>query len=126
MSEVIEALLKAKKISGAALDKKAENVVIMDMKAVSNLTDYFVIASAASSRRVKAIAENIEEELKKSGVRNAHTEGKSEALWVLLDYGDVIVHVFQEDTRKFYDLERLWSDAPKSAFLFYANHGNPT
>jgi len=97
----------------------------MNMRKMSGVSDYFVIASAASSRRVKAIAENIEEELKKSGVRNLHTEGKSEALWVLLDYGDVITHVFQEDTRKFYDLERLWSDAPKSAFLSYANHGNP-
>ena len=116
MNEVTNALLKAKRISETALDNKAQDIVIMDMRAVSNITDYFVLCGAASSRRVKTIAEGIEEGLSKEGIRCWHSEGKTEALWVLLDYGDVIAHVFQETTRRFYDLERLWHDAPKERF----------
>ena len=88
----------------------------MDMRVVSNITDYFVICSAPSTRRVQAIAEAILEALEAKGVRRWHIEGKKEALWVLLDYGDVMAHVFYEDLRKFYDLERLWHDAPKEYF----------
>lgn len=88
----------------------------MDMRAVSNVTDYFVISSAPSARRVATIAISIEERLAKAGVKCWHIEGKREALWVLLDYGDVIAHVFQRKAREFYDLERLWSDAPKERF----------
>ena len=103
-------------IAEAAGDKKADGIVIMDMRAVSNLTDYFVISSAPSTRRVQTIAEGIEEDLLKKGVAYWHIEGKREALWVLVDYGDVIAHVFYATTRDFYDLERLWSDAPKEFF----------
>lgn len=88
----------------------------MDMRAVSNVTDYFVIASASSTRRVAAIARNIEEALAKKGIRHWHMEGKREALWVLIDYGDVIAHIFQDRSREFYNLERLWHDAPKEHF----------
>ncbi len=88
----------------------------MDMRSVSNATDYFVICSAPSTRRVQAIAEAILEALEKKGLKKCHIEGKKEALWVLIDYGDVMVHVFYEDLRKFYDLERLWYDAPKEYF----------
>ena len=88
----------------------------MDMRAVSNITDYFVICSAPSTRRVQAIAEAILEALESKGIKRWHIEGKKEALWVLIDYGDVIVHVFYEDLRKFYNLERLWHDAPKERF----------
>ena len=112
----LEALEKAREISQAALDKKADDIVIMDMRAVSNITDYFVIASAPSTRRVHTISEGIEEALYKKGVRYVHIEGKKEALWVLIDYGDVIVHIFYNETRAFYDLERLWHDAPKERF----------
>jgi len=90
--------------------------VTMDMRAVSNITDYFVICSAPSTRRVQAIAEAILEALVANGVRRSHVEGKKEALWVLIDCGDVMAHVFYEDLRKFYDLERLWHDAPKEYF----------
>jgi len=107
---------KAKLVSEAALNKKAEDTVIMDMRAVSNITDYFVIASAPSARRVQTIAEGIEEALRKKGVRHGHIEGKREALWILIDYGDVIAHIFHEKTREFYNLERLWHDAPKEHF----------
>ena len=88
----------------------------MDMRAVSNITDYFVICSAPSTRRAQAIAEAILEALEAKGVKCWHIEGKKEALWVLIDYGDVMAHVFYEDLRKFYDLERLWHDAPKEYF----------
>ena len=88
----------------------------MDMRVVSNITDYFVICSAPSTRRGETIAEGIEETLGAKGVRHWHIEGKREALWVLIDYGDVIAHIFYEDLREFYDLERLWRDAPKEYF----------
>jgi len=109
----IKATEKAKRISAAALDYKAEDVVIMDMRAVSNITDFFVISSASSTRRVQAIADGIEEALKNDALKKAHIEGKKEALWVLIDYGDVIVHIFHSKMREFYNLERLWHDAPK-------------
>ena len=85
----------------------------MDMRAVSNITDFFVIASASSTRRVQAIAEGIGEALKEDGLKKSHIEGKKEALWVLVDYENVIVHVFHSKMREFYNLERLWHDAPK-------------
>lgn len=89
----------------------------MNVKKSSILCDYFVITSAESSRRVKTISTAIVEELHKTGVRVNHMEGEKEALWVLLDYSDVVVHVFYTKTRKFYNLERLWQDAPKEHFM---------
>ncbi|MFH1594391.1 MAG: ribosome silencing factor [Candidatus Omnitrophota bacterium] len=112
----MEASKKSYLASKAALDKKAIDIVIMDMRAVSNVTDYFVICSAPSTRRVKTIAEGIEDALEKKGIKKRHIEGMREALWVLIDYGDVIAHVFYDKTRAFYDLERLWNDAPKEHF----------
>lgn len=112
----INTIEKTRLIGKAALDKKAEDIVIVDMRAVSNITDYFVIASAPSTRRVQTISEGIEEALLGKGIRNWHIEGKREALWVLIDYGDVIAHVFYDKMREFYDLERLWHDAPKEHF----------
>ena len=88
----------------------------MDMRAVSNFTEYFVICSAYSTKRVQAIAEGIEEALRKYDIRDEHIEGEREALWVLVDYGDVVAHVFYEKMREFYNLERLWRDAPKECF----------
>jgi ribosome-associated protein len=87
------------------------------MRAVSNISDYFVICSGPSTRRVQTISEGIEEELRSHGIKHYHIEGRREALWVLLDYGDVIAHVFYGTTRDFYDLERLWHDAPKECFF---------
>lgn len=103
---------KALTICQIAQGKKAEKIVLMDMKA-SGFCDYFVIASAESTRRVKAICEAIVEGLHKKGIRVSHSEGETEALWALLDFGDVVVHIFYHETREFYNLERLWHEAPK-------------
>ena len=95
------------------MHEKADDVVIMDMRAASNVTDYFIICSASSTKKAETISEGIEEALKEKNVRSWHVEGRKEALWILIDFGDVIVHVFQDKIRKFYDLESLWHDAPK-------------
>ncbi|MFC1576547.1 ribosome silencing factor [Candidatus Omnitrophota bacterium] len=116
MEDNVKVIDRAREIREAALNKKADDIVIMDMRAVSNVTDYFVICSAPSTRRVQAISEGIEDDLREKGVRYWHIEGRREGLWVLIDYGDVIVHVFHTNTREFYNLERLWRDAPKEYF----------
>ncbi len=95
----------------AAENKKAMDVTVLDIKAVSVIADYFVICSGRTVTQVRAIVEKIQEELKKEGVIAFGREGYREANWVLLDYGDVIIHVFQEAERTFYNLERLWGDA---------------
>lgn len=92
-------------------DKKARDIVILDISELSVVTDYFVIASANSSTQVKAVADNIEEKLKEAGINVLRREGIREGRWVLLDYGDVVVHVFQDEERDYYNLERLWGDA---------------
>ena len=89
----------------------------MEMKQRSSLCDFFVVMSAPSSVRVRAIVDHIEDSLKKEGLRARHKEGYAESLWVLLDYGSVITHIFYHETRKFYDLEKLWGDAPKRNFI---------
>lgn len=95
----------------AAEDKKAKDVKTLQIKELSIITDYFVICSANSTTQVKAIADNIEEKLEEQGVRPLHREGMREGRWILLDYGDVVVHAFQEEERTYYNLERLWGDA---------------
>src|ERR671923_2249300 len=96
-----------------AADKKALDVVLLDMRDTSSITDYFLICSGGSERQVQAIADAIDEQLSQSGIASLGVEGYREARWILMDYGDVIVHVFSQDTRGFYDLERLWANAPK-------------
>ena len=88
-------------------------MIVLDMRASCNFCDFFVVLSAASTRKAKAIAEAIDEGLDSKGVYLKHIEGHSEGLWILLDYGDVIVHIFQEELRPFYNLERLWQDAQR-------------
>lgn len=95
----------------AAEDKKAGDVTVLDIRAVSIIADYFIICSGRSSTQVKAIAESIQEKLEEEGVPTLRREGFREGDWVLLDYGDVVVHVFQDAERRFYNLERLWGDA---------------
>lgn len=95
----------------AAEDKKARDVVVLDISDISVVCDYFVICSGLSSTQVKAIAENIEEKLEEKGIKKLRIEGLRDAHWVLLDFGPVVVHVFQEDDRQFYNLEHLWGDA---------------
>jgi ribosome-associated protein len=97
----------------AALDKKAGDVVIMDLRKASSFTDFFVLCTGQNMRQVKAIAEAIEAELKKDGQRPSLVEGYNKAEWVLLDYFDFIFHVFTPSTREFYGLERLWGSAEK-------------
>jgi ribosome-associated protein len=99
--------------SRVAADKKALDIVVLDMHEASSITDYFLICSGGSARQVQAIADAIEEQMRQLGVASLGIEGYREAGWVLMDYGDVIVHVFAQDTREFYDLERLWANAPK-------------
>lgn len=88
----------------------------MDMGKTSSICEYFVLMSASSSVRVKAIVENVEDALEAEGSRILHKEGHRDAVWVLMDFGDVVAHVFLEEQRKFYDIERLWGDVPKKKF----------
>lgn len=97
--------------------RKAEDIIVMEMGPKSSLCEYFVVMTGSSSVRVKAIVDHIEESLEQAGSRALHKEGYAEAAWVLLDYGDVIVHVFYGDTRRFYDLENLWGDVRKEIYL---------
>jgi ribosome-associated protein len=94
-------------------DKKAMDVVVLNMSHASSITDYFLICSGGSERQVQAIADAIDDQLKQSGITSLGVEGYREGHWILMDYGDVIVHVFSRETRDFYDLERLWANAPK-------------
>ena len=95
----------------AAFDKKAEDVVVLDLRKASAFTDCFVICSGTNVRQVQAIADSIEEALKKKGLRPSLVEGYQRGEWILIDYFDFIVHVFATATREFYGLERLWADA---------------
>ncbi len=97
----------------ALLDRKAIDLVILEVKDLSSFTDYFLICSGNSDRQVQAIAFHIEEKLGKQGIHPLGVEGKREGRWILLDYGEVIIHVFYQPVREFYDLERLWSEAPR-------------
>jgi ribosome-associated protein len=100
----------------AAFAKKGDDVVILDVGEVLAITDSFVIASAPNDRLVRTIAEEVERQIKeRGGPGPLRVEGFREGDWVLLDYGDFVVHVFREEIRRFYDLERLWADAPKVA-----------
>jgi ribosome-associated protein len=97
----------------AADDKKALDLVVLDVREVASFAEYFVIAAGANARQVQAIADGVQERLKESGRRPARVEGYRNAEWVLLDYGDFVFHVFEEKARRFYDLERLWRDAAR-------------
>ena len=99
--------------ANAALEKKATDIVLLKVKGILSYADYFLICGGRSDRQVQAIAQSIETELKKQGHRALGVEGLNQGRWILLDYGDVIVHIFQESVRGFYDLEGLWIDAPR-------------
>ena len=96
----------------AALDKNAENLVVLDLQGLSTVADFFIVCSARSTTQADAIVDAVRAALKAAGSRPRHQEGGAESGWVLLDYVDVVVHVFLEETRQFYALERLWGDAP--------------
>ena len=97
----------------AAIEKKAQDLTLLELKGISSFTDYFVICSGRSDRQVQAIAQAIEAALKTKGIRPLGQEGTAAGRWILMDYEDVVVHVFLEPVRKFYDLEGLWIDAPR-------------
>ena len=97
----------------AAADRQAEDIVILDVHELIVITDLFVICTGTSNRQVKTVVEEVEKALRALGHQPVRREGEQEARWVLLDYVDVVVHVFAEEEREYYDLERLWRDAPR-------------
>lgn len=107
------ALARAALAAKTAVDNKATNVVVLDMRGLTRLYDYFVIATGASRRQIHAIAEDVDAALRAVGDKRMGIEGYEASKWVVQDYGDVAVHVFDQDTRDYYSLEELWADAPK-------------
>jgi len=103
----------AEKVANLLEDKKARDVKTIDVQGVTTVADYFVIASGSSSLQVKALCDILEEELEKDGIRPRHIEGYNDATWILMDYLDVVVHIFYYETREEYTLEELWSKAPQ-------------
>lgn len=103
---------KVRRAARAALDHKALDLVVLDVQGLSSVTDYFLICSGRSTTHLRSIVDAIREAMKAADVRLLHGEGPAESGWMLLDYSDVLVHVFLEGTRVYYALERLWGDAP--------------
>ena len=106
-------LATPQKAARAALGKKATDVVILDLRKVTEFTDYFVLASAASQRQLLAVADAVMEAMREQGLRPSHIEGYPKQEWILLDYSDFVFHVFTPRMRAFYDLERLWGGASR-------------
>lgn len=105
-------ILKGANISKEALeDKKAEDIKILDLKGMSNIADCFVIASGNNVNQLRAMADSVEEKMFKAGFSLHHTEGYQGGIWILLDYGDIIIHLFNKENRSFYNLEKVWGDA---------------
>ena len=100
----------------AAWEVKARHPVILDLRGISSIADHFLICSADSDRHVRAIADHIGESLEKMQVRPHHREGYHGAKWILLDYHDLVIHIFDDETRRYYNLERLWADAPQREY----------
>ncbi len=100
-------------IAKAALDKKAEDVTVLDVRGLTGYADYFVLMTADSDRQASAIADHVEERMKAAGISKVGVEGYETGRWILLDYGDVVAHVMSRESRGFYDLEGLWADAPR-------------
>jgi ribosome-associated protein len=96
----------------AALDRRATDVLVLDLQGLSSVTDYFLLCSCKSTIHMETTTDAIRDELRSEGVRPRHAEGVAASGWILLDYGDVLMHVFLEETRAYYALERLWGDAP--------------
>jgi ribosome-associated protein len=113
---VDEPISRARLVVEAALDRKARDVVALDVRGIASFADVFVLATGTSDRHVRAVADAIDAALRERGERPLGVEGEGDGRWVLMDLGDVIVHVFLKEVRDYYDLERLWSDAPVIEF----------
>jgi ribosome-associated protein len=107
------ARVRADLVARAGLDKKAEDVLVIDVRGLTSYADYFVLMTADSDRQAGAIADAVDEKLKAEGAEKVGVEGYETGRWILVDYGDVVAHVFNRETRGFYDLEGLWADAPR-------------
>ncbi|NPU82883.1 MAG: ribosome silencing factor [Syntrophaceae bacterium] len=97
----------------ACLTKKAQDLTILDVRSLSSFTDYFILCTGQSDRQVQAVCAAVQEYMKERGIRPLGIEGERHGRWVLMDYGDVVIHIFYETVRELYDLERLWSEAPQ-------------
>ena len=102
------------KVVGILEDKKARDIDVIDISEVSTLTDFFVICNGTSITHIKTLADELEFKMAEAGYRYSHKEGYNSARWILMDYGEVVVHIFHEEDRSFYNLERLWSDGKSS------------
>ncbi len=102
---------RVQRIAQALYDKKAKNIVALDIAEITSLGNYFIICSCASSVQLRACTDEVEEKMEEIGIRPAHKEGYNGGTWILMDYGDVIVHIMQDEIRDFYSLEHLWADA---------------
>lgn len=111
MTKAEKVLLGVEQAVRAAQEKKAADLVLLDLQKVASFTDYFLLCTGTSARQVQAISDSVEEQLGRDGLRPAHVEGYREGEWVLLDYLDFVVHVFSPRSRAYYDLERLWRRA---------------
>lgn len=100
------------------LDRKAEKLMVLRLEGLTSMADFFVLSSATNERQAQALADGVEEAMRKGGRRPFSVEGYQGGSWILLDYGDVVFHVFQEEARRFYALERLWGDAPDATPAF--------
>jgi len=111
-------LVQVKRSVSALLDRKAEKIVVLNLKDLTAMSDYFVLATATNDRQGRALADGVEEAMKSEGRRPLSVEGYQSAAWILLDYGDVVFHIFHDEARRFYGLERLWGDAPDATAIF--------
>ena len=103
----------ARRIAALAAEKKATDILVLDLRNLTSVCDYFVVASADSEPQIKAVVGHIRDSLAQEGQRPWHVEGMENKHWIVLDYVDIVVHVFREDARRTYSLERLWADAPR-------------
>lgn len=113
MQQMEQSRKMTKIVCAAMEDKKGEDIRVIDISQISVLADYFIIANGNNESQVRALVDNVEEELAKEGYTVKQREGYGSGSWVLLDFGDIIVHVFDKENRLFYDLERIWSDGKK-------------
>jgi ribosome-associated protein len=112
---MLNSLDAAQRCAGAADSKKAFEILVLDLRKLTTICDYFVICSGSNATQVGAIAEGVSQDLAKAGIHPSHVEGAAGSTWVLMDYGDVVVHIFEEQTRAYYSLEKLWGEAPQIA-----------